>query len=151
MAEQPEKVEKTDQQWRQELTPEQYRVLREHDTEAPFSGQYVNVTDRGSYQCVGCGTELFRSETKFDAHCGWPSFWAGVAPERITRRRDWSMIVPRTEILCAKCDGHLGHVFDDGPEPTGERFCVNSVALKFTRDQAVKLDGAAGTGTNEAQ
>ena len=140
--------ERTDEEWRQLLTPEQYQVLRKQHTEAPFSGQYVHVTDEGVYRCAGCGTELFRSDTKYESHCGWPSFWDAIEPERIERRRDWSMVVPRTEIVCAACGGHLGHVFNDGPQPTGERYCVNSAALAFkkeARETAGTDTPAAGT------
>ena len=126
-------IERTDEEWREILTPEQYQVLRKQHTEAPFTGQYVHVSDSGVYRCAGCETELFRSDTKYDSHCGWPSFWDAIDPARIERRRDWSMVVPRTEIVCAACGGHLGHVFNDGPQPTGERYCVNSAALAFKK------------------
>ncbi len=134
-----EKLKKSDDEWRQQLTPEQYNVLRKRATERPFTGQYVNVKADGSYRCAGCGAELFRSDAKYDSGCGWPSFWDAVDPERIEKRRDWSMVLPRTEIVCAACGGHLGHVFDDGPEPTGKRYCVNSAALKFVRDKPVAI------------
>ncbi len=126
-------MERSEEEWRKTLTPEQYRVLREKATDPPFSGAYVNVKDDGTYYCAGCGTSLFSSGTKYESHCGWPSFWAALDEEKITRKRDWSMLVPRTEILCANCGGHLGHVFDDGPDPTGERYCVNSTSLQFRR------------------
>ena len=137
-----EKVAKSDQEWRQSLTPEQYAVLRKSATEPPFTGPYVHVKDDGSYQCAGCGTELFRSDAKYDSGSGWPSFWEAVDPDRISTKRDWSMGVPRTEIRCSTCGGHLGHVFDDGPQPTGQRFCVNSAALKFVKDKGEAAGGS---------
>jgi peptide-methionine (R)-S-oxide reductase len=127
------KVEKSDQEWQEQLTPEQYRVLRKAATERPFTGQYVHVKDRGVYRCAGCGAELFDSETKFESGTGWPSFSQPIDAAAVEEHRDWSMIVPRTEIRCASCGGHLGHVFDDGPQPTGQRYCMNSCALKLER------------------
>ncbi len=129
------KVEKTDEQWKAELTPEQYRVLRKADTERPFSGQYVHVTDNGVYRCAGCGAELFASETKFDSGTGWPSFYQPLDASAVEQHRDWSMLVPRTEIRCASCGGHLGHVFNDGPQPTGQRYCMNSCALNLEKQK----------------
>jgi peptide-methionine (R)-S-oxide reductase len=127
------KVEKSDQEWRDQLTPEQYRVLRKAATERPFTGQYVHVKDRGVYRCAGCGAELFASDTKFDSGTGWPSFYQPIDGSAVEEHRDWSMIVPRTEIRCSACGGHLGHVFNDGPQPTGQRYCMNSCALKLER------------------
>lgn len=124
---------KTDEEWRRELSPEQYRVLRRKGTEAPFTGEYWNTRDAGSYVCAGCGQELFSSTTKFDAGCGWPSFWDAVDPSRVEFREDNSLGMQRIEVLCSKCGGHLGHLFDDGPEPTGQRFCINSVSLSFRK------------------
>ncbi|WP_049921500.1 peptide-methionine (R)-S-oxide reductase MsrB [Halopiger djelfimassiliensis] len=123
----------TDEEWRAELDEEEYRVLREAGTEPPFSGEYVDHKADGSYACAGCGTELFDSDAKFESGCGWPSF-ADVDDDRIETRLDTSHGMRRTEVLCANCGGHLGHVFDDGPEPTGKRYCINSVALEFDEE-----------------
>ena len=125
------KVTKTDQEWRSELTPEQYRVLREKGTERPFSGEHATTKEPGVYRCAGCGAELFRSETKFDSGTGWPSFYEPAEPAAVETEKDWSLLIPRTEVLCAACGGHLGHVFRDGPRPTGLRYCINSAALKL--------------------
>ncbi|ELY40254.1 peptide-methionine (R)-S-oxide reductase MsrB [Natronorubrum tibetense] len=120
----------SDAEWRAELSEEQYRILREAGTEAPFSGEYVDHKDDGSYTCAGCGTELFDSETKFESGCGWPSFY-DADDDIVETRPDNSHGMQRTEVLCANCGGHLGHVFEDGPEPTGKRYCINSAALEF--------------------
>ena len=128
------KIQKTDEQWRAELTPEQYRILRQKGTEAPFSGEYDYVFEPGTYRCVGCGAELFSSDTKYDSGCGWPAFYAPAGDEAVEEEVDTSHGMIRTEVLCANCGGHLGHVFPDGPAPTGQRYCINSVALKLEEE-----------------
>jgi peptide-methionine (R)-S-oxide reductase len=128
-----EKVVKTDAEWRGELTPQQYEILRRNGTERAFTGQYWNLNENGTYTCAGCGQELFTSGTKFDSHCGWPSFYDAIDGGRVEAREDLSHGTRRTEVVCSRCSGHLGHVFEDGPEPTGQRYCINSASLQFHR------------------
>jgi peptide-methionine (R)-S-oxide reductase len=125
------KIQKSEQEWREELTPEQYHVLREKGTEAPFSGEYDHVFEPGTYRCAGCGVELFESDAKYDSGCGWPAFFAPADENAIDEESDTSYGMVRTEVLCASCGGHLGHVFPDGPNPTGLRYCINSAALEL--------------------
>jgi len=133
-----EKIDKSDAEWRKQLTPEQYRVMREKGTERPFTGEYEKSKEKGMYVCAGCGNPLFSSDTKYESGSGWPSFYQPLTQESVRTEEDGSMFMKRTEVLCSRCDAHLGHVFDDGPQPTGERYCMNSVSLKLEKDGVKK-------------
>jgi peptide-methionine (R)-S-oxide reductase len=133
-----DKIKKTEEEWRRELTSEQYHVTREKGTERPFSGEYENTKEAGTYVCVACGNPLFSSETKYDSGSGWPSFYQPLSKESVATESDNRHFMERTEVLCSRCDAHLGHVFDDGPQPTGQRYCMNSVALKLEKEEEEK-------------
>jgi peptide-methionine (R)-S-oxide reductase len=145
---QQERIEKSDAEWKATLTPEQYRVMREKGTERAFTGEYWETKARGTYKCAACGEPLFSSDTKFDSGTGWPSFYDPISPDAVATESDYSHFMRRTEALCSRCHAHLGHVFPDGPKPTGQRYCMNSISLAFEpADSAPASDAEKGKGS----
>src|SRR4051795_12200647 len=144
-------IEKPESEWRRELTPQQYRVLREKGTEPPFTGKYWNEHADGVYRCAACGNPLFDASTKFESGSGWPSFYEPIEGEHVATEEDRSLFMRRTEVHCARCGGHLGHVFDDGPEPTGQRYCMNGVSLDFHPGETPPTGGASAPGKSAAE
>ncbi len=130
-----DKITRSEQEWKELLTPEQYEICRKKGTERPFSGEYYETKTKGTYRCLCCGNALFLSEDKYDSGCGWPSFWSSLGEDSVSTQEDRSLFMHRTEVLCKQCDAHLGHVFEDGPEPTGLRYCINSVSLVLEADE----------------
>ena len=135
------KIVKCDAQWRQELTPEQYQILRQKGTERPFTGEYYHNKAAGAYLCAACGQELFSSDSKYESGSGWPSYWEPASADAVETKRDISHFMIRTEVMCSRCGGHLGHVFDDGPAPTGQRYCMNSAAMRFIPVDKLEEEG----------
>ena len=133
MKDKKDKINKTKEEWKKQLSPEAFYITREKETEQAFTGKYNRNKEQGVYRCICCGQELFSSDTKFDSGTGWPSYWAPISKDRVEEKMDRSGFDLRTEVLCSRCDAHLGHLFDDGPEPTGLRYCMNSVALRFVK------------------
>ena len=130
-----EKINKSEEEWREELSPEEYHILREKGTERPFSGKYYKTKESGIYRCAACGNKLFNSETKYESGSGWPSFWAPIDPENLEMQPDNSLGMRRKEVVCSRCGSHLGHLFDDGPRPTGQRYCINSMSLDLDKEE----------------